>query len=120
MAQADYLTSAIRAFITAASARPSTNSIWAAYADFIARLAGRLSRAIPLDPHAVDLKDRLDHLKKVFNALWAYSIAILSGNAENVPGGLDLRQVDGLRSDLASDMMGTLQHAVERTTWRAA
>ena len=56
----------------------------------------------------------------MFTALSAYLIAILSGTAENVPGGLDLRQVDGLLSDLASDMIGTLQHAVERMAWRVA
>jgi hypothetical protein len=118
MAQADYLTNAIRAFITGASAKPSTNPIRAAYANFIACLVP--PRPIPLDPHAVDLEDRLDHLEKVFTALSAYLIAILSGTAENVPGGLDLRQVDSLLSDLASDMIGTLQHAVERMAWRVA
>ena len=120
MAQAECLTSAIRAFITGASAKLSTNPIRAADADFIARLTGHPPRPIPLDPHAVELKDRLDHLEKVFTASSAYMIAILSGTAENVPGGLDLRQVDGLLSDLASDMIGTLQHAVERMAWRVA
>ena len=120
MAQADYLTSAIRAFITGPSAKP-TNPIRAAYADFIARLAGHPPRRpIPLDPHPVDLEDRLDHLEKVFNALSAYLIAILSGTAENVPGELDLRQVDGLLSGLAPDMICTFQHAVERMAWRVA
>ena len=120
MAQADYLTNAIRAFITGASAKPSTDPIRAAYADFIARLAGHPPRPIPLDPHAVDLEDRLAHLEKVFTALSAYLIATLSCTAENLPGGLDIRQVDGLLSDLASDMIGTLQHAVERMAWRVA
>ena len=40
MAQADYVTNAIRALITGASAKPSTNPVRAAYADFIAALAG--------------------------------------------------------------------------------
>lgn len=118
MAQADCLTSAIRAFITGATAKTSTDPIRAAVADFIGRLAGHPPRPIPLDPHAVDLEDRLDHLEKVFTASWACMITILSGTAENVPGGLDL--VDGLISDLASDMIGTLQHAVERMAWRVA
>jgi hypothetical protein len=120
MAQADCTTNAIRVPITGASEKPSTNPIRAACADVIARLAGHPPRPIPLDPHAVDLEDRLDHLEKVFTALSAYVIAILSGTAENVPGGLDLRHVDGLLSDLASDMIGTLQHAVERMAWRVA
>jgi hypothetical protein len=120
MAQADYLTSAIRAFITGASAKPSTTPIRAADADFIPRPAGRPPRPIPLHSHAVDdLEDRLDHLEKVFTASSAYMVAILSGTAENAPGGLDFCQVDGLLPGPASDI-GALQHAVERMAWRVA
>ena len=36
MAQADYVTNAIRALITGPNAKPSTNPVQAAYADFIA------------------------------------------------------------------------------------
>ena len=88
MAQADCTTNAIRGVKAGASAKPSTNPIRAACADFIARLAKQPPRPIPLDPHAVDLEDRLDHLEKVFTASWAYMIAILSGAAENIPADL--------------------------------
>ena len=64
MAPANYLTNAIRAFITGASAKPPPNPIREAYANFIARLAGRPPRPAPLDPHAVDLEDRLEYLRK--------------------------------------------------------
>ena len=40
MAQADYVSNAIRALITGANAKPSTNPIQAAYAEFVAALAG--------------------------------------------------------------------------------
>ena len=56
----------------------------------------------------------------MLNALSAYLTAILDDTSQNVPGGLDLRQVDALLSDLASDVSGTLQHAVERMAWRVA
>jgi hypothetical protein len=120
MAQADYVTNAIRVLITNASAKASTNPVRAAYAEFVAALAGHPPRSIPIDADAIDVEDRADHLNKVLNGLSAYLTAILHDTAQNVPGGLDLRQVNALLSDLASDVSGTLQHAVERMAWRVA
>jgi hypothetical protein len=40
--------------------------------------------------------------------------------ATDAGDGLDLRDIDALRSRLASDMTGTLQHAVKRMEWRLA
>ena len=120
MAQADYVTNAIRALITGANAKPSTNPIQAAYAEFVAALAGHPPRRIPVYADAVDLEDRADHLKKVLDALSVYVAAILDDTAQNVPGGVDLRFIDALLSDLASDVTGTLQHAAERLAWRVA
>jgi hypothetical protein len=46
----------------------------------------------------------------VFNTLRAYLTAILDDTAQNIPGGLDLRQI-----------VGTLQYAViKHMAWRAA
>ena len=70
-------------------------------------------RAIPLDPDASDLEDRADHLKKVLSALSVYVTAILDDTAQNLPGGLDLRHIDALLSDLASDVTGTIQRAAD-------
>jgi hypothetical protein len=111
MVQAEYVTSAIRTLITGGSA-PSTNAARTAYAGFIADLSGHPPRSIPLNPDAVDLKDRVDHLNRVLTALSAYLTAILDDTAQNVPGGLGLRQIDALPSDLGSDVIGTLQRAV--------
>ena len=43
-----------------------------------------------------------------------YVTAILDDIAQNVPGGLDLRHIDALLSDLASDVIGTLPQTAER------
>jgi hypothetical protein len=118
MAQAKHVPSAIRAPITGASPKPST--IQAAYAEFVAALAGHPPRPIPVYADAVDLEDRADHLNKVLTAWSVYLNAVLDDTAQNIPGGLDLRQIDALISDLASEVTGTLQQAVEHTAWRAA
>ena len=114
MAQADYVTNAIRVLITNASAKASTNPVQAAYAEFVTALAGHPPRSIPIDADAIDVEDGADHPNKVLNGLSAYLTAMLEDIAQNVRGGLDLRQVDALLSDLASDMSCTLQRAVGR------
>ena len=116
MAQADYVSTVIRALITDMGAKASTNPVRAAYAELVAALAGHLPRPIPIDADAIDLEDRANHLNKVLCALSAYLIAVLDDTAQNVPGGPDLRQVDALTSDVS----GTLQHAIERMAWRVA
>ncbi len=120
MAQADYVTNAIRALITGAGEKPPTNPVRAAHAEFVASLAGEPPWPILLYADVSDVEDRADHLQKVLTALSDYLTVILDDSAQNVPGGLDLRQVDALLSDLASDVTGTLQHAAERTAWRVA
>jgi hypothetical protein len=111
MAQADYVSNAIRALITGANAKPSTNPVRAAHADFVTAMAGNPPWPIPLFADASDLEDRADHLKTVLAALTVYVTAILDDTAQNVPGGLDLRQIDALLSDLTSDVTGTIQRA---------
>ncbi len=96
MAQADFVNSAFRALITGATAKPSTNPVRAARAEFVATLAGNPPRPIPVDTDAVDLEERADHLKQLLNALSAYLTAILDDTAQNVLGRLDRCQVDAL------------------------
>jgi hypothetical protein len=62
MAEADYLTNAICVLITGAGPKPSTNPLRAACAGFPADLAGYRPVSIPLN--AVDLEDRVEHLRK--------------------------------------------------------
>jgi hypothetical protein len=114
MAQADYVTNAIPAPMTGAGAKPSTNPIRAALAEFVAALAGNPPRPIPVDADAFDLEERADHLKQVLTALSAYLTAILDDTAQNVPGRLDRRQVDALL-DFTSYVAGSAPHvAVSR------
>jgi hypothetical protein len=97
MAQAEYVTSAIRALITGASAKLSTSPVRAAHAEFVASLAGHPPRPIPVD-----------------------AILILDDTAQNAPGGLDLRHIEAILSDLASDVAGIIQHAADSVAGRVA
>jgi hypothetical protein len=120
MAQADYLSNAVRALITGAGAKPSTNPVRAAHAEFVAALAAHPPWPIPLYADATDLEDRADHLKTVLNAVSVYVTAILDDTAQNLPGSLDLRQIDALLSDLTSDVTGTIQRAADAMAGRVA
>ena len=111
MAQADDVSNAIRALMTGAGAKPSTDPVRAAHAEFVTALAGKVPHRIPLFAGATHLEDRADHLKTVLDALSAYVTAVLDDTAQNIPGGLDLRQIDALLADLTSDVTGTLQNA---------
>lgn len=117
MAQADYVSSAVRVLITGASAKPCTNpvknSVRAAHAEFVTALAANRPWPIPLFADASDLEDRADHLKTVLDAASVYVTAILDDAAQNVPGGLDLRSVDALLCDLTSEATGTLRRAAD-------
>ena len=117
MAQADYVSNAVRALITGAGAKPPTNPVRLAHVEFAATLAGNPPWPILLYADASDLEDRADHLKKVLDALSVYVTAILDDTAQNVPGGLDLRAIDALLSDLES---GTIQRAADAMAWRVA
>ncbi len=120
MAQADFVSNAIRALITGAGAKQSTNPVRASHTEFVTVLAGHPPWPIPLDPAAADLEDRADHLNTVLNALSAYLTVILDDTAQNVPGGLDLRSIDALISDLESDVTGTVQRAADTIAGRVA
>jgi hypothetical protein len=102
MARADCVTNLIRAPITGAGAKPSTKPDRMAYFNFTADLAAHSPRSIPLNSHAVDLKARADH-PKVFTTVSNYMTA---------PGPSP--------SDLASDLTGALQNAVEAMAGRVA
>jgi hypothetical protein len=96
----------------------SADPVGAAHAEFVAALAGHPPQTIPLDADAVDLEDRAEHLGKVLGALSVYLAVILDDTAQNLPGRLDLADVEAILADLASDMIGTIQHAAEGMGWR--
>jgi|SRR5580704_952885 hypothetical protein len=118
MAQAGYVTNAVRALITGASAGPSTNLVRAAHTKFVTALAEHPPRPIPVAVHAINLEDRADHLNTVLDALSVYLTAILQDTAQNVPGGLDLRQIDALLSDLAYNVTGTIRGTADAMAGR--
>jgi len=118
MAQADHVSTAIPGLITEASAKSRIYPVRAAHAEFVIALAAHPPWRIPLFPDASDLEDRADHLKLVLGALTAYVTALLEDAAQNVPGGLDLRQIDALLSDLTSEAVGVLQQAADEAVRR--
>jgi hypothetical protein len=120
MAQAGYVTNAVRPLFTGAGAEPSTNPIHTAHAEFVAALAAHPPRSIPVGVNAAHLEDRTDHLNKVLKALLDYVTAILEDTAKNVPGGLDVRYIDALISDLMSEVTGTIQRAADDMAGRFA
>jgi hypothetical protein len=120
MAQAEYVTNSIRAPIPGVIGNPCTGLVRAAHADFVAALAGHPPRTIPLEADLIDLEDRADHLSRIFGALSAYVAVILDDTAQNVPGRLDLPDVEAVLADLASDVTGAIQHAADGMTGRLA
>ena len=101
-------------------AKPSASPVRAAHTDFVAALAGHPPRPIPLEADAIDLEDRADHLDTVLRALSVYLAVVLDETAQNVPGSLDLRDVEAILSDLASDVTGAIQYAADGMAGRIA
>jgi hypothetical protein len=120
MAQADHVSNAAGALITGAGAKPSASPVRVAHADLFTAIAGRPPWQIPLFVDASDLEDRADHLNKAINAVSVCVTAILDDTAQNLPGGLDLGQIDALLSELESDVTGALRRAAEGIARRGA
>jgi hypothetical protein len=96
------------------------NPVRAAHAEFIAAVAEHPPLPIPVDADPIDLEDRAEHLEKVLRALSVYVAVILDDTAQNVPGGLDLRDVEAILADLGSDVTGAIQHAADGMSGRIA
>jgi hypothetical protein len=116
MAQADYVTNAIRALSTGARPEPSTNPVGVACTVTAANLAGHHTPFFRLRPHAVDPEDGADRLGKVLTALSASLNAIVDDSERVVPGGLSFRPIYTLLSGLDSD----LQPVAEGAAWGGA
>src|SRR6516165_10277894 len=113
MAQADDVVNTVRALVPGADAKEPSNPVRSAHAAFVTAVAKQPPWPLPLFADASDFEDRADHVKKVLSAVSAYVTAILDETSQNVPGGLDLRQVDALLADLASEATGTIQGAAD-------
>src|SRR5437763_26058 len=109
MAQAKHVTTAIPSQITDAISKSSVGGLRAAHARFVADLAGQLPRPIPLIPTPADFEHRAEYLNRVLEAVSMYVTHVLEDTAENVSGGLDLRDIQAAFSDLGSDVRGKIQ-----------
>ena len=103
-----------------ADANCSARSVHAAHAEFVAALADNPPRPIPIDVDALDLEDRANHLSKVLNAVSAYVTAIVDDAAQNAPSNIELRDIEAILSDLASDVTGAIQRAADDMGGRPA
>jgi hypothetical protein len=102
------------------SAKPPVSPVRAAHAEFVAALTGHPPRPIPIVADPIDLEDRAGHLSKVLSVLSVYVSVILDDTAQNLPGGLDLRDAEGSLADLASDLTGIIQQAADGLAGRIA
>jgi hypothetical protein len=103
-----------------ASAKPSASPVPAAHVEFVAVLSGQPPRPIPINADPIDLEDRADHLDRMFGALSVYVTVILDDTAQNIPGGVDLSDAEGVLADLASDVTGAIQRVADDMAGRPA
>ena len=125
MAQAECITTAIRALMSRGQPPKPTSPVRAAHTDLVAALAGKIPYPIPADVDSDDLEARADHVEGLFAALQVYFDALIGDTAENVPGGLPGRRYLGtLFQDLVADAVGAIRNAAEEMreheTWRAS
>jgi hypothetical protein len=118
MAQANCVSNAIRALITGASAKPSTNSVRSAHAEFVTAVAKHPPWPIPLIADTTDLEDRADHLNTALNALSVYVAAVLDDVAFRA--GLISARSRPFFPNLSYDVTGTIQRAADDMAGRVA
>jgi hypothetical protein len=99
---------------------PAGGPVGAAYAEFLAKLAGHHPCPIPIIADSIYLQDRADHLNEVLRGLAAYLTVILDDTAQNTPGGLDLCNAEAILADLASDLSGAILNAADEMAGRVA
>jgi hypothetical protein len=110
MAQAEYLTNAIRAPIPGIISNPCTSPICGAHGNSVVAEAGQSPRTIPFEADVIDdLRSRVEH--QDLRVPSVYMAVLQDDTAADVSGGLDLRDVEGLLANLVSDITGTIQYA---------
>lgn len=103
--------------MTSAVAKRNTSAhhlhfvVESAHRHLVSALTRRRPWPIPINPHPLDFADHSGYCQEVLAALSGYLIVILDDAAQNVPGGLDLRQIDALLCDLTSEVSGAFQNA---------
>lgn len=120
MAQATRRHSAIRAVTPDSSACSPTGILYAAHAELIATVSGQAPYPTPINAGEIDIENSADALNELLDATSVYLTAVLDDLAQNVPGSLDIRQINALVADLKSEVGGTFQHAIEQIVGRRA
>jgi hypothetical protein len=123
MAEAEYITTAIRELMSRGRPPKSTSPVRLAHTEFVAALAGNIARPICADVDSEDLDGRADHLEKVFAALHVYLTAIITDMTRDVPGGaLDRHYLDNLSRDWSADALCMIrtEEMREHENWRAS
>ena len=114
MAQADFLPNAIRTPITGVHPSSSTRS---AHAELVAVVEGK--SPLPVLHHS-GIENSAEHRNKLITWLPVHVTGIIDDTARNMPGGLDLRQIEAVFSDVASDLTRTIQHVADEMTGRTS
>jgi hypothetical protein len=125
MAQAEGITTAIRALMSRGWPPKSTSPVRAVHTELVAALAGNPQNPIYRDVNSDDLDARADHLEQMFAALHVYLTAVIADTAQNIPdAALDRRYLDNLFQDLSADAVGVVRNAAEEMRdheiWRAS
>ena len=120
MAQAKHVPTAIPAPKTGANTPASSNFARTAHFELIAALLRSVPRPVPLFASAADLEGRAEHLGAVHEAVSTYVRALLADTAHNVPGGLELRYIEGALAELGSDITGAIRQAANDSAARFA
>jgi hypothetical protein len=114
MAQANGITTAIRQLMSRGRPPKSTSPVRLAHTEFVATLAGNVPHPIYAQADSDDVDGRAARLEKVFEALHAYFIVIISDTAQNIPGGtLNRSCLEHALQDLSADALCVIRHAAE-------
>jgi hypothetical protein len=87
------------------------NPLGPAHRQLLAALGSAAPSVLPICALADDLENRGEHVRGLLDAMYAYLRAVLGDVARNVPCDLDLRQIEALWCDLASEVAGTMAAA---------
>ena len=125
MAQAEFISTAIRKLMSRGVPKKFTCPVRVAHTELVAALAGNVPHLIHVTLDSEDLDARADHLERVFAALHVYLIAIIADTAQNIPSGtFNRRYLDNLLQDLSADAVGVIRNAAEdlreHENWRAS
>jgi hypothetical protein len=113
MAQANCVSSADCEFLIGAGAGQSTDPLQSAHRGLIGWLAAHSPSSLPIAIQSIDVEDRAEDVAELLSCFSTYLRLLLGDSAQNVPIGLDFRQIEALLADLCSEVAGTLRKGAE-------